>query len=69
MVMTNRNNLKNDSFILNTLEEIVPPDHEVRKLEAAIDWTFVYPLVKDLYSGIGRPSIDPVVLFKMIIIN
>ena len=69
MVMTNRNNLKNDSFILNTLEEIVPPDHEVRKLEAAIDWTFVYPLVKDLYSDMGRPSIDPVILFKMIIIN
>lgn len=69
MVMTNRNNLKHDPFILSTLEEIVPPDHEVRKLEAAIDWTFVYPLVKDLYSGMGRPSIDPVVLFKMIIIN
>lgn len=69
VVMTNRNNQKRDHFILNTLEEIVPWDHEVRKLEAAIDWTFVYPLVKDLYSGMGRPSIDPVVLFKMIIIN
>ncbi len=69
MVMTNRNNLKHDHFILSTLEALVPPEHEVRKLEAAIDWGFIYPLVKDLYSDVGRPSIDPVVLFKMIIIN
>ena len=67
--MTNRNNRKHDCFILSTLEELVPQDHEVRKLEAAIDWNFIYPIVKDLYSCKGRPSIDPVVLFKMIIIN
>ena len=69
MTMTNRNNRKHDCFILSTLEEMVPQDHEVRKLEAAIDWNFIYPIVKDLYSCKGRPSIDPVVLFKMIIIN
>lgn len=69
MTMTNRNNRKHDCFILSTLEELVPQDHEVRKLEAAIDWNFIYPIVKDLYSCKGRPSIDPVVLFKMIIIN
>lgn len=69
MTMTNRNNRKYDCFILSTLEELVPQDHEVRKLEAAIDWNFIYPIVKDLYSCKGRPSIDPVVLFKMIIIN
>ena len=69
MTMTNRNNRKHDCFIFSTLEDLVPKDHEVRKLEDAIDWTFIYPLVKDLYSSIGRPGIDPVVLFKMIIIN
>lgn len=41
----------------------------VRKLESTIDWRFIYPLVKDLYSSVGRPSIDPVVLFKMVFIN
>ena len=69
MAMTNRNNNKHDCFIFSTLEQLVPQDHEVRKLEAAVDWTFIYPAVKDLYSSVGRPSIDPVVLFKMIIIN
>ncbi len=52
---------KNDHIILNTLEELVPQNHEVRKLEECIDWQFIYPLVEDLYSSTGRPSIDPVV--------
>jgi len=69
MTMTNRANIKHDSIILATLESLVPQDHPVRKLEAAIDWQFIYPLAEPLYSGNGRPSIDPVVLFKMILIN
>ena len=68
MAMTKRNG-KNDTIILNTIEGLVPQDHEVRKLESCIDWSFIYPLVKDLYSDFGRPSIDPVVLFKMLFIN
>lgn len=69
MSMTKYNNIKNDCIILNTLEELVPQEHLVRKLEATIDWRFIYPMVEKLYSKIGRPSIDPVVLFKMIFIN
>jgi transposase len=41
----------------------------VRKLESVIDFSYIYPLVKNLYTEIGRPSIDPVVLFKMIFIQ
>ncbi|MBD7908632.1 hypothetical protein H9659_09850 [Sporosarcina sp. Sa3CUA8] len=48
-----------------TIEQLVPQDHLVRKLDAAIDFSFIYPLVEDLYSLFGRPSIDPVVLIKM----
>ena len=69
MAMTKNNNRKNDCIILNTIEELVPQEHLVRKLEATIDWRFIYPMVEKLYSTIGRPSIDPVVLFKMIFIN
>jgi len=69
MAMTNRANIKHDCIILSTLESLVPEDHLVRKLEAAIGWRFIYPLVEPLYSEFGRPSIDPVVLFKMILIN
>lgn len=68
MAMTRRS-YKNDKIIFNTIEGLVPQDHEVRKLESCIDWRFIYPLVEPLYSDFGRPSIDPVVLFKMIFIN
>ena len=69
MVMTNRANIKRDGLIMSTLDDLVPQDHLVRTLEATIDWKFIYPLVKSLYSNFGRRSIDPVVLFKMIFIN
>ena len=69
MAMTNRNNAKFDSIIMFTLDELVPQDHLVRKLESALDFRFIYSKVNHLYSLHGRPSIDPVVLFKMLIIN
>lgn len=52
-----------------SLEDLVPENHLVRKLEKAIDLSFIYEEVKDLYSEKGRPSIDPVVLIKLNIIQ
>ncbi len=52
------------------IEELVPEDHLLRKIDAAIDFTHIYELVGDLYCpDNGRPSIDPVVLFKMVLIQ
>ena len=48
MAMSNRSNRKNDCFILCTIEDIVPQDHEVRRLERAVNWEFIYPEVKHL---------------------
>ena len=69
MAMTRRGTNKDFGFIIGTMEEFVPQDHLVRKMEEALNWDFIYPLVKPLYSLFGRPSIDPVILFKMIFIN
>lgn len=58
------------SFVLTTLEEIVPQDSIYRKIDKAIDFNFIYDEVKDLYcENNGRPSIDPVVLFKLVFIQ
>ena len=65
MAMT-RQKCKNDRIIHSTLDELVPQEHLVRKLDNCIDFTFIEELVKDLYSVFGRPSIPPVVLFKLI---
>lgn len=66
MDMMSKNQInERDQIEMITIEQLVPQDHLVRKLESAIDFSFIYPLVEPLYSTIGRPSVDPVVLIKM----
>lgn len=53
-----------------SLEDLVPEDHLVRKLENAIEWSFIYEMVEDSYcEDNGRPSLDPVTLIKLPIIQ
>ena len=52
------------------VENIVPEDHLLRKIENAVDFTKLYEFVEELYcEDNGRGSIDPVVLFKMVLIQ
>jgi transposase len=48
-----------------SLEDLVPLDHFYRHLEQVLDLTFVRQWVHDGYAANGRPSIDPVVFFKL----
>ena len=48
-----------------SLEELVPANHFYRRLDRVVDLTFVRALVKETYAERGRPSIDPVVFFKL----
>src|SRR5215204_3610924 len=48
-----------------SLEELVSPDHFYRHLERVLDLGFVRDLVRDAYADTGRPSIDPVIFFKL----
>jgi transposase len=53
-----------------SIEELVPTDHLLRKIDKVIDFGFIRERVKDLYcADNGRPAIDPVVLFKMLFIG
>jgi len=52
------------------IDDLVPTNHILRDIEKAIDFNFIYDEVKDLYSeDSGRPSVDPVVLFKIVMIQ
>lgn len=48
-----------------SLEELVPQDHFYRHLERTLDLSFVREFVQQTYASKGRPSIDPVVFFKL----
>ena len=48
-----------------SLESLAPADHFYRHLETKLDLSFARDLVAERYSSVGRPSIDPVVFFKL----
>ena len=48
-----------------SLEELVPRDHFYRHLERTLDLSCVREFVQENYACKGRPSIDPVVFFKL----
>src|SRR3954464_3048215 len=54
-----------DDPIRISLEELAPRNHFSPHLERTLDLAFVRDLVRERYAGIGRPSIDPVVFFKL----
>lgn len=60
---------KNDCIIMRTIEELVPMDHLVRKIDECMNFDFIEKKVKHLYSSFGRKSIPPIVLFKLLMIN
>lgn len=61
-----KDNQERNQIEVVSLEDLVPKNHLVRKLDAAMDFNFIYDLVKDLYKPFGRESIDPVVLVKIV---
>lgn len=54
-----------DQPVSVALEELVPPDNFYRHLDAVLDLSYVRTWVRDCYAEQGRPSIDPVVFFKL----
>jgi transposase len=53
-----------------SMDQLVPKDHLLRLIDGAVDWSFIYDLVKEKYSeDQGRPSLDPVVLIKIPLIQ
>lgn len=69
-MMTRESGKKREQIQIMSLDDLVPQEHLVRKLEAALDWNFIYEMVEEKYSeDSGRPSIDPVVLIKLPVIQ
>ena len=61
---------KREQISMVCIDELVPQNHLLRKIDRVIDWSFIYELVREKYSpDFGRPSIDPVVLIKIVFIQ
>ena len=51
------------------LDEAVPADHIAREIAAVLDLSWVHAKLAPYYSHLGRPSIDPVLMIRMLIVG
>ena len=56
-------------FYCFRLEEMVPADHLVREIAGVLDLSWVHGELAPYYSPLGRPSVDPVLMIRMLIIG
>lgn len=71
-VEKSRNNINYDRNKLEVvyLDQLVPENHLVKKVENAINFDFIHELTKPYYSSdSGRPCLDTVILFKIVLLN
>jgi transposase len=68
--MMGRHNRDQEQFFYSfCLDEAVPDDHLVRAIAAVLDLSWVYAELANYYPKIGRPSIDPVLMIRMLIVG
>jgi len=68
-MMGRRSRYQGQLFYEFHLDEMVPDDHLVRKIGTVLDLSWVYGELAPYYSALGRPSIDPVLMIRMLIIG
>lgn len=51
------------------LDKVVPADHLVRQIDAILDLSWVHRELRPYYSHTGRPSIDPVLMIRMLLVG
>jgi transposase len=68
-MMGRREDRQGQFFYEFNLDAVVPPDHLVRKIDALLDLSWVHKELAPYYSHTGRPSIDPVLMIRMLIVG
>jgi Transposase domain (DUF772) len=67
--MGRRKSGQSQFFYAFDLDKVVPPDHLVRQIDAVLDLGWVHKELAPYYSDTGRPSIDPVLMIRMLIVG
>ena len=68
-MMGRLNHEQGQLFYSFCLDEAVPDDHLVREIAAVLDLSWVHAELAPYYPKMGRPSIDPVLMIRMLIIG
>ena len=68
-MMGQRKREQGQLFYSFRLDDAVPEDHPVRELAAVLDLSWVYAELASYYPRIGRPSIDPVLMIRMLVVG
>ena len=68
-MMGRQNNDQGPLFYEFRLDEAVPDDHLVRKIDGVVDLSWVHAELAPHYPTLGRPSVDPVLMIRMLIIG
>src|SRR6266508_2674081 len=68
-MMGRRKGGQSQFFYAFDLDKVVPPDHLVRQIDAVLDLSWVHKELAPYYSDTGRPSIDPVLMIRMLIVG
>jgi transposase len=68
-MMGRREDGQGQFFYAFDLDKVVPPDHLVRQIDAVLDLNWIYKDLAPYYSHTGRPSIDPVLMMRMLIVG
>src|SRR3977135_2098074 len=68
-MMGRREDGQGQFFYAFDLDKVVPPDHLVRQIEGVLDLSWVHRELAPYYSHTGRPSIDPVLMIRMLIVG
>jgi transposase len=68
-MMGRREDGQGQFFYAFDLDKVVPPDHLVRQIEGVLDLSWVHKELAPYYSHTGRPSIDPALMIRMLIVG
>jgi transposase len=68
-MMGRREDGQGQFFYAFDLDQVVPPDHLVRQIDAVVDLGWVHRELAPYYSHTGRPSIDPELMIRMLIVG
>jgi transposase len=68
-MMGRRKDGQGQFFYSFNLDEVVPADHLVRQIDGVLDLSWVHKELAPCYSHTGRPSIDPVLMIRMLLVG